>query len=150
MIGLGLAPLGTAPLGLGVPDVAADRAVVTSQFATVAPRMDPLTGFIVLDASGSPELANGKEQRILIALKTRLGTSVLAWLGSTLSKIDRITENHTKRVDTAIRSALAFMVDAGEIEIRRVDVQRVGTNGTAVRLSWHDPDTDEDRETEFR
>lgn len=125
MPGIGLCPAGTCPAGLGVVVSApAPRTRAGVTWDTVSPRLDPVTRAIALDASGTPVLADGVEQRVQIRLSTDKGSSVIRQLGNDLRKIDRITDNFQKRVDTTVRAALADMVNSGEIVLESVTAER--------------------------
>ena len=136
MRGLGTSPIGTASVGLAVPERAPERTAVTSLGYPVSPRLDPATRAIVLDRFGTPELADGTEQRVLIALSMDLGSSAVRTLGNTLSSIKTIGDNFDKRIDLTVREALDSMVVSREIRILSVEPQRVGQTGIFARVTW--------------
>lgn len=138
MTGLGFCPMGTSPLGLGAPSATAQRAAAAASATPLAPRLDPATGRLV-PAHGTVALADGLEQRIVLALRTRFGSSVVSWLGNRLHTIDRITDNHEKRIDTAVRDALRHLTETRSIELLKVVSARFGTSGTHIYVTWRDP-----------
>jgi len=136
MSGFGSSPLGSSPLGLTVPDAAPVAATRAPLGYAVGPRLDPATRAIVLDRFGTPELADGVEMRVLIALTTDKGSSVIRELGNTLASIETITDNYAKRIDLGVRKALDAMVVSREIQILSVTPIRTGTSGIFARVLW--------------
>lgn len=125
MTGIGSFPIGSTPFGFGMLVHAAVPAVpAPSPYATVAPRLDPASRTLVVE-NGNLVMADGVEQRVLLRLATDKGSAAVVALGNELRKIDRITDNLHKRVDTAVREALADMVTSNEIEIDKVTVEVV-------------------------
>lgn len=148
MAGLGLFPLGTAPYGLGTPAVApilGGRILDDGQGAQTGSRaIDEASRQYVFDATGRAMGMSDARQMVLLAVATVLGSSASVTLGHDLAGIEDITADFDRRVEGALRDALAHLTSNGTIEIVAITVTRfgpVGTgqeNGAYIRLRWRD------------
>ncbi len=92
-----------------------------------------------LDADGRYLGIHPVDQRVALALLVTLGSvSSVPGLGSGLRKIKKITRKTPAEVRNAVDLALADLVDAKDIEVRRVDIEVRGapTGGFAVAVSY--------------
>jgi hypothetical protein len=113
MAGLGATPIGSTPFGAGTPI----EAVVPPEAPLASSRfINPDTKDYETQADGEYKSMPTVRQRAVIALSTTLGSSA-GLQESGLRLPDRIDERYNQRAYQAIRRALAFMTDPGEMRI---------------------------------
>src|SRR5574343_541381 len=94
-LGAGIAPAGTSPFGFGAPAVITTRETHLFAMSDMgetgvgsARRIDPTTRDYVIDAETGLTLGyTATQQNVYLALVTLRGSSILATLGSDVSKI---------------------------------------------------------------
>lgn len=135
---------GRSPYGIGQP---ADtdpngggplRDQFTGQ-ATGSRRIDPRSKDYLLNEWGRIRGMSDTQQLVLLAISTDRGSSAVRELGHELKKIDRITDNFERRVDSTLRTALEHLVQRGDIQVVSVTVERHSVPGRAfARVVWRD------------
>lgn len=113
MAGLGGSPIGSTPFGAGTPvDAIAppEAALASSRF------INPDTKDYETQDDGEYKAMPTVRQRAVIALSTTLGSSA-GIQDAGLKLPTRIDERYDQRAYQAIRRALAFMTNAGEMRI---------------------------------
>lgn len=130
MAGLGGSPIGSTPFGAGTPVEAA------------APPEAPLQDarFLNVDTKDYEAGVDGEykampsvRQRMLIALGTTLG-SAAALQEAGIKLPSRIDERFPQRSEQAIRRAVSFMVQAGEVRIDSVRLVDSGVIGRSEHV----------------
>lgn len=126
MQGLGLFPLGLAPLGFGAPESGPEVAPLPSGIRA----FDPSTGEYVTDANGAPvHTSHAAGQRMLIALKTdRESVSGLPNFG--MRKVTLKRDGFEREHEQNVREALAHITDIriDAVEVPKAPRQQVETN----------------------
>lgn len=153
MPGFASQPFGSTPYGIGQPSDAnpngggALRGQFTDQ-PTGSRRIDPRSKDYVLNEWGRIRGMDDTQQLVLLAVSTDRGSSAVRELGHELKKIDRITDNFERRVDSTFRTALEHLVSRGMIAIHSVTVERASVPGRAfARIVWRDLVTETEPQT---
>src|SRR5687768_14948454 len=142
MAGFGSQPYGSSPYGIGTPAVATNLggATLTDEAGVQrgSRRIDPYTKDYVLDETGRIAGMSNVHQLVQLAVSTTKGTAAMRALGHDLRRIDRISANFVRRVDTTLRAAVQRLVSQGLIEVvgTSVEVARPGVG--FARLQWRD------------
>lgn len=119
MSGLGDSSIGLdTPFGIGTPDDATPPPTLAPQGARF---LDPLTKDYSVGSDGEYLRMPTLRQRVLIALSTvKASSSVQQTAGLALPNV--IDANYERRAQFSVKSALSFLVAAGEIRIDAVTV----------------------------
>jgi len=152
MSGFGSQPFGSTPYGLGTPAVAAElggKVLRNEQNgeSTGSRRIDPVTGDYVLDDNGRILGMDDVKHLVFMAVATDKGSSAMRQLGHELRRIDRITSNFTRRVDSTLRAAVQHLVNRELIEVVGTEVQVIRPGVAFARLRWRDLETGLEDET---
>jgi hypothetical protein len=142
MSGFGSQPFGSSPYGLGTPAVATDLGGATladqNGVQQGSRRIDPLTKDYVLDDTGRIAGMANTHQLVLLAVSTTKGTAAMRTLGHELKKIERISANFVRRVDTTLRACVQHLVLRGLIEVVGTSVQVARPGVGFAKLNWRD------------
>ncbi len=96
------------------------------------------------DTHGRARGMGNTRQLVLLAVTTVKGSCVLPYLGHDLTTIKDIGPDFDRRVDNALRGALASLVAEKRVEILLVRVEHLATPGTTqergalILLRWRD------------
>lgn len=149
MSGIGNSPFGSGPFGVGTPIAAPTpggaifRDPKTGESRT-GRYIDPETGRYAFDEFGRVLGQATVPQLVQIAYATVRGSSVIASLGNRLSTLQTIGSDYAKRIDTLLREPVADLVNAKQMAITKIDVQRLGTSSVIARVYWRDLTTGTD------
>lgn len=151
MIGVGKAPVGKAPAGLGVPDAAPSNAgtsLVDARGVQQSTRLvDPVTGQYVIDERGRYVGVSAVAQRVQLALTTTIGSASVYTLG-----IDApggvIGNNFVSRRRASILQALAGLVKENTIEVVDVIVD-TSVRPIYTQVRWRDLTTEVEQTTQI-
>jgi len=141
MSGFGSQPYGSSPYGLGTPAVATDlggSALVNEGVQQGSRRIDPLTKDYVLDDTGRIAGMSNVHQLVLLAVSTTKGSAAMRTLGHDFKKIERISANFIRRVDTTLRAAVQHLTARGLIEVTGVTVEVARPGVGFAKLQWRD------------
>lgn len=147
MAGLGSAPLGSSPLGLGTPASATSPAQPATDEALL---IDARTRRYVVGADGNLVRTTRAGQLVYLALFTEFGSSAQADLG--LFPDPRvITDDIVTQMQDRVNRALKPLVTQGLIEILSVIVTRSKRVTTRMerRVVWRDLSTGQEQPTPF-
>lgn len=146
LLGLGACPLGSTPIGCGLPataDVITKTIWVTAEGAQgTAPEIDPVTRDYVVDSYGHTRGYSTIQQQVYLALFTIKGSAADFNFGLDTSTLDKRTSNTAKRADTAVRAALKRLVDKRAIAIVSVDLKTLSPTSVRLEVNWRDTATD--------
>jgi hypothetical protein len=129
MVGFGVDGFGSTPFGVGTPLPADEPPGATTGLSRY---LNPNTGDYLYDTT-TRQLAQMplNRQRVLIALLTERGSSVVRSLGIVGPK--KMGTNFDAEMSSAVRSALRPLVEAGAIRIEQIIPRRESTGrGGAV------------------
>jgi hypothetical protein len=151
--GFGSQPFGSTPYGLGSPATAPARGGALLRDATTGQsrgsrKINPSTRDYELDEYGRLLGMSDVHQLVLLAVSTTKGSAAMRTLGHELRKIERISANFIRRVESALTTAVQHLVDAGLVEVVDVEVELVRPSVARARLRWRDLTTGLDEETE--
>lgn len=134
--GLGNAPLGSTPFGLGTTA----NGPVPPARRILAPYIDPRTGDAIVAQDGELEAMPVNRQRVMLSCLTQFGSSAAMqdW-GARLP--DRIDEGFADDVRSEISRALQFMVDDGSITVDGVFTETTPAGRAQVTVSYTDRQT---------
>ena len=104
--------------------------------------IDQRTGRYTFDSYGRILGMSTGQQKVLLAVKTDLGSSAVAELGNRLRSIQKIGVGFERELQDVYSQALARPINAGEVELISVTPQRVGTSGAFVLVRFRDLTTD--------
>jgi hypothetical protein len=154
MSGFGSQPNGSSPYGIGTPAVSSGTGGKLLRDTSTGRRMgsrriDPFTKDYVLDENGRILGMNNTQQLVLMAVSTDKGSSAMRSLGQELRRIERITSNFARRVDTTLRACVQHIVDLGLIEVLGTRVEIVRPGVSKARLLWRDLESGVENETFF-
>jgi hypothetical protein len=148
MLGLGFAPFGVGPYGLGTPGTAPVPGGKVhddgSGFQTGSRMLSEETKQYVFDSYGRIMGMSDVRQLVLLAVSTLKGSAVMTDLGHDLSEIEDITSDFEQRVDSTLRNALSRVTSSGQAEILSITITRIQTPGTTqdkgalINLRWRD------------
>lgn len=146
-LGIGLASLGSSPLGFGSPS----RANSTTAKLYLSPTgqkrnaaaIDTVTGDLQRDATtGIHQGMDGVQQQVYIALRTLKGSAVVLNLGIAF-KPTTISETTTRKLQDAVRAALSDLVSRQLVRVDDVKAERVKMTGILVIVRWTNLTTNE-------
>lgn len=142
MPGIGSQPAGSSPYGIGTPAVYGGNLGKPLQDENDVMHgsrfIDPVAKDYVVDVNGRVAGMPNVHQLVLLAVSTTRGTAAMRSLGHELRKIDRITSNFARRVDTSLRSAVAPLVARGLIEVVSTSVEILQPGRAFGKLKWRD------------
>lgn len=149
-IGIGIAPSGTSPAGVGAPVTTGPLAKtgwqMSSTGAVSSVEIDPNTKDYVFDpTTGSEEGMGDIEQRVWLLCQTRRGSRT-NYQDSGLATPRRITPNLKQQVEAEFKLALAPAIEDGSILIKSIEVESLGTQAFAL-VRWVNLNTDIERTT---
>lgn len=155
MSGFGSQPYGGSPYGIGQPsDVNPNGgSVLKNAFNGVAQgsrRIDSRSKDYVLNTYGRIEGMSNVQQLVLLAVATDLGSSSMTDLGQALKRIDRITTNFERTVDSTLRAALAHLTNDNLVEIQSITTTKLGNGRAFIQLRWRDLTTSQEHTQEIR
>jgi hypothetical protein len=154
MSGFGSTGFGSTPYGIGTPpDTDPNGGTILSDAYSGAPQggrsLDPVSRDYVMDPTfGRIRGMSNAQQLVLLAISTDKGSAAMAELGQQLKGIKRITNDFEQRVDGTLRGALAYLVARSMIEVKSVNVMRLGDGRAYARLVWRDLTTSIEHEEE--
>lgn len=151
MSGFGSQPFGASPYGIGTPATAPAQGGkilrdTSNGFSTGSRKIDPLTKDYVLDDYGRLVGMGDLHQLVFLAVSTTKGSSAMRSLGQDLRRIERISSNFQRRVDTTLRAALQSLVNARRIEVISTSVEIIRPGVVRTRLRWRDLETGRENE----
>lgn len=132
---LGTAPLGSTPFGLGTTA----SAQVPPSRRILAPYIDPMTGQCAVGTDGELEPMPINRQRVLLTVKTRLGSCVILNFGVKLP--DKISRSYQDDIRIVVENALDYMVRDGSIALDRIDVEQTGIGRVQITVNYTDRQT---------
>lgn len=140
-LGAGFSAAGFSPAGFGdvdsAPAPATNNLIDANGIQQTARAIDPTTGDYVLNANGRAQGMPRSSQLVLLRIKTRLGTSTVASLGTRDQGGDRsIVADRRLRADLA--AAVDDLVQAGIIQLIAIDVNAELTTRDRALLRWRD------------
>ena len=129
--GLGWGPLGSFSLGAFAPDQAEPVPITTGA------RFVDERGDYQLDADGQHRRMPPLRQRILLALRARRGSSsVLPEMGITIPPT--VSGQFESEIRSAVTTALAPIVESGDMVITRVRVESVNAGRSVTVIEYRD------------
>jgi hypothetical protein len=141
MAGVGSQGIGGSPYGVGTPAVQTDlggkllkRDAMSTQ--TGSRYIDPVTGDYIVSDTGRIEGMDDVKQLVVLRVKTTRGSAGYQSLGQELLKIDRITSNIQRRVESTLTAALQDLIDAEMIVIIDISVEVARPGTVRARLRW--------------
>jgi hypothetical protein len=137
--GLGIASLGSTALGFGAPtktNSTTAKLYATSSGRGNAAQVDTETGDMVRDGTtGIHRGMDGVQQQVYLALRTLKGSAVVSTLGIAF-KATTISETTARRVQDAVRLALADLSLRQLVRVDEVTSERVKMTGLRVSVKW--------------
>lgn len=129
MAGLGNSEYGGAPLGIGDP---ADPTAVPDAKTSVCRWLDPISGdYQIATRGGQLRQSSGVLQRVLLAVKTVLGSSLcVSTLGTRFPKTQ--TKTFETEVAAEVRRVLRGMTD--DEKVMRIDSLTVSRGGSRFAI----------------
>jgi hypothetical protein len=120
MLGIGIQPAGLSSAGLGAIEATPELPIVTS-----GARFFDSDGDRLIDPStGSFARQSANVQRVQLALATELGSSTADFNFGCVS-VAKMDDTFEARAKNSALSALRFLIDAGEIEIISVTIEKL-------------------------
>ncbi len=146
-VGIGLAPLGSSSLGFGAPtrlnSTTAKLYLAADGTRKNAAAIDTVTGDIKRDPLTGIHLGmDGVQQQVYLALRTLKGSSVVLSLGIAF-KATTISATTTRKIEEAVRAALADLVLRQLVKIVAIKPERVKITGIRVDVTWTNLTTNE-------
>lgn len=143
-LGFGLCPMGSTPMGFGLPgsiDAMAPRPLIRVDGTQGdAALIDTTTGDYVLDASGNKVGWGALDQEVYLRLRQTLGSSADADVGIDLPVGGNITPDLAQKNRNAVELALQPLTAAAMIEIVDVITTRINgkTDAITLEVRWRD------------
>lgn len=127
VLGAGFSPAGESYAAFGSPATADDYDPTLS--TGNARMIDPETGNFLVDGSAKPYLMTTAQEMVLLAFKTRQGSSIVKTLGQNFGSIKMITSNVQILIRNEVSRCLAYAIDNGFIELLEVNVKFTSVPG---------------------
>ena len=146
-IGAGLAPAGLAAAGYGVPDTTTipNNACLPDPLTGLPQTgrlLDPITKDYVFTADGRLQGTPTSRQLMQLAVRTTLGSSASPTLGMDMSGVSEKGGDYSRRVASAVSSAVAPIVQRGLVTVNSVTIQDAAQSGapdaTIATVLWTD------------
>jgi len=139
-LGIGFAPLGSTPIGFGAPSklnsTTAKLYLGTDGARKNAAAIDAVTGDALRDATtGMHRGMDSVQQQVYLALRTMKGSSSVLSLGIAF-RATTISETTTRKIEEAVRAALAGLVLRQLVRIVSIKSERVKMTGVSVTVTW--------------
>lgn len=148
MSGAGSLPAGSSPAGVTVFDYGAQAngAIYLDNEGNAqgSALLDPATKQHVYTSSGFVVGQNNSAQRVLLALTTELGSSVLGANFGLAPLTGLVTPDLPKRRTAAIENALDHLIQDGSIELLSVEVD-VSKKPILTIVRWRDLSSDSEQ-----
>lgn len=154
-LGLGQAPLGIAPYGLGTPattpPLGGNPLTGADGVRQNARRIDLGTRRYVYDVTGRAIGESAVHQQMQMVATTDLGSCAVIAMGNTIKTILDITPNFVQRVRAVYTTAYARMVARKLIKLGDITVEVTPSSATSVsksftRIKYTDLTTGQDAE----
>lgn len=145
--GIGLAPMGSSPLGYGSPSqtnsTTAKLYLASDGTRRNAASIDTVTGDFQRDPTTGIHLGmDGVQQQVYLALRTLKGSSIVLNLGLSF-KMTTLSETTARKVEESVRSALSDLVTRQLVRVDKVTAERVKITGLLVIVNWTNLTTNE-------
>lgn len=138
-LGFGASGFGSSGFGFGTPASASSSQsrifVQADGLQGNCAYIDPQTRDYVLDERGNKLGWDSIRQRVYLALRTKLGSSVVTDQGIALPS-GTITADLSIKNKNAVNAALKTMVDANLIEVVQVLTIRRGQSAVQIQVDW--------------
>lgn len=154
-LGLGLAPMGVAPYGIGTPAITAPLGGVALMGADgtrqSVRKIDPGTRRYLYDITGRAIGDSAVRQQMYLVATTDRGSSAVLAMGNTIKSLQDITPNLLQRVRSIYTSAYSRMVARGLIKLGDITIDVTPASGNSVskmltRIKYTDLTTGQDQE----
>lgn len=153
-IGAGACPAGTSFAGYGLPDLsAAPNHATLPDAKTGLPQtgrlLDPTSQSYKFTADGRVIGQSTGQQLVQLAVKTIVGSSVIANLGMDRSRLQEKGANFAQTVTSVVTDAFAPIVSQGLVTLNSVDVQDYPNipDRSVVTIKWTDNSTGQEHDT---
>lgn len=139
-LGVGQMACGVDPCGLYAPQNSSfpqGQTVLLQQDGSAGnvPFIDPSTGDYALDERGRPFGGDSVDQRVYLSLMTTLGMSSVPTMGIDRSQLKLINSNTNTLAMNMVKKALKPSLDAGEISLQSVTVERDRTKRSFLQIT---------------
>lgn len=146
-VGIGLAPFGSSRLGFGAPaqtnSTTAKLYLAADGLRKNAAFIDTVSGDVSRDPNTGVHLGmDGVQQQVYLALRTLKGSAIVQNLGISF-KMTVISETTVRKVEDAVRSALADLVLRQLVKIGKITVERVKMTAISITVTWTNLTTNE-------
>jgi hypothetical protein len=148
MIGAGLAPMGIAPAGMGVPDASPIQnpmllPALRTGLSQSSRFIDPTTKSYAFTVDGRLQGIATVPSLVDLALRTVYASSCQSNLGQTFGKIQDKGAGFSQQVRSAIGAALADLVKRKLVQVLRIDVTEYPSSPDAGigTVYWRDMTT---------
>lgn len=142
-MGLGNSNFGSGPYGYGTPQGAPTRpGQIFSDPSTgtvgTGRKIDPGTRQYVFGDDGRISGQDSVPQRVYLAYATVKGSSIMPELGETFSEVQTIGDDFVEQMTQRAKEPVQAMIDAKELEIVSVSIDRFGPSGASIEVRWVD------------
>ncbi len=145
-LGLGAAPLGSSPLGFGVParlNSTSAKLFLDDQLGRRnAVHINPVSGDFTRGADGVHTGMDSVAQQVYLALRTLRGSAIVRTLGVAFN-VKVINETTARKLEQEARAALADLTTRRLVEIVSVTSTRVKLTGIRIEVRWKNLTTGE-------
>lgn len=151
MLGIGSTPLGSSPVGGGMPATLPAPTGQVFQDPTTGASLDGrliINGRYVFSANGRAQGMTAAQQYVTLAFTTRRGSTGDPTIGERISAIRDILPNFSQQALAFAAEALDAGIKAKLVSLRGVDVfDQPNPNAKYIRIRWTDLTTGIDQAT---